>query len=172
MKETRGLVIVNTGNGKGKTTAALGMMLRAWGHGMKVVVLQFVKRSAVGEHRAAQRLGIEIVAGGAGRTSRGDNAEENREMAGDLWEVAREKINSDSYDMVILDEMTYALNYGWLSMDEVLETLRRRPGKLHVIITGRNAPQSIIDFADAVMEIIDIKHHKRQGVGAQPGIEY
>src|SRR3972149_6696449 len=105
--ETRGLVIVNTGKGKGKTTAALGMMLRAWGHGMKVAVLQFVKHSNVGEHHAAERMGIEMVAGGAGFTAIGDNAAKNALMAKDLWKVAIEKINSGTYDMVILDEFTY-----------------------------------------------------------------
>ena len=172
MKTAKGLVIVNTGNGKGKTTAALGMMLRAWGHDMKVVVLQFVKHATVGEHRAAQRLGVEMVAGGAGFTFRGDNDEKNRQMARELWQIAREKINSGNYDTVILDEMTYAFEFGWLEIDEVLEVLRTRPEKVHVIITGRNAPQALIDFADTVMEIQDVKHHHRLGIKAQAGIEY
>lgn len=171
-KETKGLVIVNTGKGKGKTTAALGMMLRAWGHGMKVVVLQFVKHSNVGEHRAAERMGVEMVAGGAGFTAIADNAAKNAQMAKDLWKVATEKINSGTYDMVILDELTYALHYGWLTIDEVLDVLKRRPERVHVIITGRNAPQALIDFADTVVEMVDIKHAKRQGVKAQRGIEY
>ena len=172
MNPTKGLVIVNTGKGKGKTTAALGMMLRAWGHDMKVIVLQFVKHSNVGEHKAAQRMGIEIVAGGAGFTFRGDNAEKNAPMARELWKVAVEKINSGEYDMVILDELTYAFKYGWLGIDEVLNTLRQRPKNLHVIITGRNAPQALIDFADTAVEIVDIKHARRQGIKAQAGIEF
>ncbi|MEK7354140.1 MAG: cob(I)yrinic acid a,c-diamide adenosyltransferase [Chloroflexota bacterium] len=172
MNRNKGLVIVNTGQGKGKTTAAMGMMLRAWGHDMKVVVLQFVKHSTVGEHHAAQRMGLEMVAGGAGFTFRGNNVEKNAQMARQLWQVAAEKINSGNYDMVILDEMTYALQYGWLGLDEVLDTLRHRPDKLHVIITGRNAPQALIDFADTVVEIADIKHARQQGVKAQAGIEF
>lgn len=172
VKTKKGLVIVNTGNGKGKTTAALGMMLRAWGHDMKVVVLQFVKHATVGEHRAAQRMGIEMVAGGAGFTFKGDKDEKSRQMARELWQTAKEKINSGDYDTVILDEMTYALEFGWLEIDDVLDVLRKRPEKLHVIITGRRAPQALIDFADTVMEITDVKHHHRQGVKAQPGIEY
>lgn len=172
MNVTQGLVIINTGKGKGKTTAALGSMLRAWGHGMKVVMLQFVKHSVVGEHRAAQRIGLEIVAGGAGFTSRGDNAEKNQQMAKELWNVATEKINSGIYEIVVLDELTYALQYGWLEVDKVLDVLRQRPDKVHVIITGRNAPQALIDFADTAVEIIDIKHHRRQGIKAQAGIEF
>lgn len=93
-------------------------------------------------------------------------------MAKDLWKVAKEKIVSGNYDMVILDELTYTLQYGWLEIDEVLDVLRQRPEKLHVIITGRNAPQSLIDFADAAVEIMDIKHHRRQGIKAQAGIEF
>ncbi len=161
MDTTRGLVIVNTGDGKGKTTAALGLMLRAWGHNMKVVMLQFVKHSVVGEHRAAQRIGMEIVAGGAGLTSRGDNAEENERMAKELWDVAVEKINSGIYEMVVLDELTYAFKYGWLEVDDVLDVLRHRPGKVHVVITGRNAPQALIDFADTAVEIVSVKHHRK-----------
>ncbi len=173
MKLTKRLVIVNTGNGKGKTTAAMGMMLRAWGHDMKVVVLQFVKHSTVGEHDAAQRMGLEIVAGGAGFfTSQGRNAEKNAQMARELWKVAVQKINSVAYDMVILDELTYALIDGWLGIDEVLDTLRQRPEKVHVIITGRNAPQALIDFADTAVDIQDIKHAHQQGIKAQAGIEF
>lgn len=173
MNLTKGRVIVNTGNGKGKTTAALGMMLRAWGHDMRVVVLQFVKDATVGEHQAAQRIGVEMVAGGAGFfSSRGYNIEKNDQMAKELWKVATEKINSGVYDMVILDEMTYALQYGWLGMDEVLDVLRQRPEKVHVIITGRNAPKALIDFADTAVEIADIKHAYQQGIKAQAGIEF
>lgn len=169
---TKGLVMVNTGDGKGKTTAALGMMLRAWGNNMKVAMLQFVKHSNVGEHKAAQRMGLEIVAGGAGRTSQVKNADENKSCAIELWSTAKELINSGNYDMVILDELTHALKHGWLNIDEVLDTLKNRPYKLHVIITGRNAPQALIEIADTVVEIMDVKHHLRNGVKAQTGIEF
>lgn len=172
MKANQGLVIVNTGKGKGKTTAALGMMFRAWGHDMKVVMLQFVKHALVGEHQAAQRIGLEIVAGGAGFTSKRDNIEKNRRMSRELWDLAAEKINSGTYDIVILDELTYAFQYGWLEIDEVLDVLRHRPAKVHVIITGRDAPQALIDFADTVVEMMDIKHHRKEGIKAQAGIEF
>jgi cob(I)alamin adenosyltransferase len=174
MSHATGLVIVNTGNGKGKTTAALGMLLRAWGHDMKVVMLQFVKSSTAdwGEHRAAQRIGLEIVAGGAGFTGRGKNVDKHKSRAIELWNVAREKINSGTYDMVILDEFTYLLRYGWLPVQESIDVLSRRPEGVHVVITGRNAPQELIDFADMVVEITDVKHPLRKGIKAQPGIEF
>ncbi len=174
MSRARGLVMVNTGNGKGKTTAALGMALRAWGHDMKVVMLQFVKSPTAdyGEHRAAQRIGLEILAGGAGFTGWGKNVGENKSLAIELWNVAREKINSGAYDMVVLDELTYTLQYGWLPVSEVLDALSQRPKNVHVVITGRNAPQALIDFADTVVEIIEVKHHLRRGIKAQPGIEF
>ncbi len=169
----KGLIIVNTGNGKGKTTAALGMLLRAWGHDMRVVMLQFVKRTAnCGEHRAARRIGIEILAWGAGFTRRGKNAEANKRLAIELWDMAKDKINSGAYHMVILDEFTYPLRYGWLPVEEVLDVLRNRPGDMHVVITGRDAPRELIDFADVVTESREIKHHLRKGIKAQAGVEF
>ena len=169
----RGLVIINTGNGKGKTTAALGLMLRAWGHGMKVIMLQFVKKSTsnYGEHRAARKIGIEIVARGAGFTIGGKNEAENKRLSLELWDMAKEMINSRNYQMVVLDEFTYPLRYGWLSAAEVIDFLKHRPGKVHVVITGRDAPQELIDFADVVTEMKEIKHPLRKGVKAQEGIE-
>jgi cob(I)alamin adenosyltransferase len=172
MKPKQGLVIVNTGTGKGKTTASMGMMLRAWGHDQRVVVLQFIKHASVGEHRAAQRMDIEMVAGGAGFTFRGQSEEKNELMTKELWKVAAEKIGSGSYDTVILDELTYALNYGWVALDEVLDTIRQRPGHVHIIITGRGAPQALIDLADTASEINEIKHAHRKGIKAQAGIEF
>lgn len=163
-KETTGLVIVNTGKGKGKTTAALGVLLRAWGWEMKVVMFQFIKssRSDMGEHRAAQQMGVEIF--------RADQRSECQAIK--LWDLARERINSGTYDIVILDELSYPLRYGWLSAEEVLDVLRRRPKGIHVIITGRNVPQECIDFADVVTEMREVKHPLRQGIKAQPGIEF
>lgn len=174
MKGARGLVIINTGTGKGKTTAALGMLLRAWGHGMKVIMLQFVKRSTAdyGEHRAARRMGVEILAGGAGFTKTGSNAEKNRQLSVELWSTAADKICSGDYQMVILDELTYPLRYGWLTVAEVLDVLRNRPGEVHVVITGRDAPQELVDFADMVVEMKEVKHHLQKGIKAQPGVEY
>ena len=174
MNRTMGLVMVNTGKGKGKTTAALGLLLRAWGHDMKVTMMQFVKRSTIdyGEHRAARRIGIEILARGAGFTKQGKNVEANKHLAIELWDLAKEKINSGAYHMVILDEFTYPLRYGWLPINEVLDVLRHRPEEVHIVITGRNAPRELIDFADTVVEIREVKHHLRKGIKARPGIEF
>ncbi|MBI2848350.1 MAG: cob(I)yrinic acid a,c-diamide adenosyltransferase [Chloroflexi bacterium] len=170
----RGLVIVHTGEGKGKTTAALGLLLRAWGHNLNVIMLQFIKRaeSVCGEHEAARRMGIEILASGAGFTIKGKNADKNRESSIELWGLAKKAINSKTYRMVILDELTYPLKYGWLPMTEVVEVLRNRPLEVHVIITGRDAPQEIIELADMVTETRQVKHHLRKGIRAQPGIEF
>lgn len=168
-----GLVIVNTGDGKGKTTAALGLMFRAWGHNMKVVMLQFVKKSTsnYGEHRAARKIGIEIVAQGAGFTMGGKNEAANRRLSITLWQQAKELINSGDYRIVVLDELTYPLKFGWLTTQEVIDFLKTRPDTVHVVITGRDAPQELIDFADMVTEMREIKHHLKKGVKAQKGIE-
>ena len=174
MRRPTGLIMVNTGNGKGKTTAALGLLLRAWGHNMKVIMMQFVKSSTAdyGEHRAARRIGIEIMTRGAGFTRQGKNAEANKRLAIELWDMAKEKINSGAYQMVVLDEFTYPLRYGWLSVEEVLDVLRHRPGEVHVVITGRDAPQELIDFADVATESKEVKHHLRKGIKAQAGVEF
>lgn len=167
-----GLVIIYTGNGKGKTTAAMGLMLRAWGNNLKVVMLQFVKSQTCGEHIAAQRLGIEVITGGAGFVF--DPAAEgpHRELAMQQWREAMTRIKSGQYRMVVLDELTYPLNFGWVSTEEVIATLRERPAGQHVVITGRNAPQALVDFADTVVELQDIKHHFARGIKAQAGIEF
>lgn len=174
MSRAKGLVLINTGAGKGKTTAALGMLLRAWGHNMKVIMLQFVKSSTAdyGEHRAAHRMGVEILARGAGFTKRGGNADKNRRLTVELWNMATDKICSGDYHMVILDELTYPLRHRWLSVAEVLDVLRNRPGEVHIVITGRDAPQELIDFADMVVEMREVKHHLQKGIKAQPGVEF
>ena len=170
----KGLVIVLTGEGKGKTTSALGMMLRAWGNDMKVVVLQFIKspKREYGELKAAREMGVEMVPGGAGFVfPKTVDIEVHKSVAVDQWKMAREKIISGGYDMVVLDELTYALKFGWVPVEELIDVLRQRPAGQHVIITGRDAPQALIDFADTVSEIRDVKHHFRQGIKAQKGIE-
>jgi len=171
----KGLVIVNTGEGKGKTTAALGVMLRAWGRGMKVRVFQFLKNSGAqfGEHRAAKKLGIQMEALGDGFTWLSKDMERTAALAQEQWQHCKEAILHGGDDVVIMDELTYALKYGWVPVEEVLETLRQRPPNLHVIITGRYAPQELIDFADLVTEMKLIKHpYREQGIKAQPGIEF
>ena len=173
MSPVRGLVIVNTGNGKGKTTAALGLMFRAWGNNMKVVMLQFVKspEHEAGEHKAARRIGIEIIPGGAGFVFDPQDIGRHRALALEQWQEAQKRIMSGKYDMVVLDELTYPLKFDWIPVNEVIEVLKHRPVNLHVIITGRDAPQALIDFADTAVDMSDIKHHFRQGIKAQQGIE-
>ncbi len=170
----KGLVMVNTGNGKGKSTAALGVLFRAWGRNMRVIMLQFIKppTAKFGEHRAAQKIGIEIKALGDGFTWLSKDMDRTKALAIEQWEVCKETIASGKYDIVILDEFTYTLHYGWIPVEEALEVLRNRPEMVHVIITGRNAPQALIEFADLVTEMREIKHPYKQGIKAQPGIEF
>lgn len=171
----KGVVIVNTGHGKGKTTAALGVLFRAWGRGMRSCVVQFIKHEAGGwgEVRAAQRLGIEWHKMGDGFTWLSKDMEKTAAKALYAWEVAQEKIASGDYDLVVLDEFTYPLNYGWLDTAEVIAWLQEhRPPTLHLIITGRDAPPQLMDFADLVTEMRKVKHPFDQGIRAQPGIEF
>jgi cob(I)alamin adenosyltransferase len=171
----RGLVIVNTGNGKGKTTAALGLLMRCWGQDFRVVMLQFLKAKTGkwGEIRAAQRMGVEITPLGQGFTWMSENIEQDRALAQACWQQCREKIESGLYDIVILDEITYPLKYGWLDIEEVLNTLRQRDPQMHVVITGRDASEELLAYADLATEMREIKHpYKLQGVRAQKGIEF
>jgi cob(I)alamin adenosyltransferase len=168
------LVVVNTGNGKGKTTAALGVLFRAWGRGYNVCMLQFIKSttSNYGENKAAKKIGMEIISLGGGFTWLSKDIEKDKALARELWEQCQAKISSGEYDIVALDEFTYPLTYGWLPVDEVIAFLRERPKRTHVIITGRDAPQELIDFADLVTEMREVKHPFQQGLKAQPGIEF
>ena len=173
-KKYTGLVIINTGNGKGKTTAALGLMMRAWGHNMNTIMFQFIKNSKAnfGEHRAARKMGLKIIPQGAGFTFGGKNIEKNVELSISLWDKAKEKITSGEYRLVVLDELTYPLKYGWLDTKDIVSVLQQRPSDVNVVITGRDAPQELIDFADAVSEIQPVKHHLAKGIKAQAGIEF
>lgn len=174
-KVKQGLVIVNTGDGKGKTTAALGVVLRAWGRGMKVCVVQFLKHEAGnwGEVRAAQKLGIEWIKTGDGFTWTSKDVDETVARALHGWEIAKEKISHGGYDLVVLDEFTYLLSLGWLSHEDALGWLREhKPPHLHLVITGRDAPQDLLDYADLVTEMVNVKHPFESGVQAQPGIEF
>jgi cob(I)alamin adenosyltransferase len=168
------LVVVNTGNGKGKTTAALGVLFRAWGRGLNVCMLQFIKSttSHYGENRAAEKTGIEMIALGGGFTWLSKDIEKDKALARELWQQCKSKIGSGEYDIVALDEFTYVLTYGWLPVDEVIDFLKSRPKRTHVIITGRDAPQELIDYADLVTEMREIKHPFQKGIKAQPGIEF
>jgi len=169
-----GLLMCYTGDGKGKTTAALGSLIRAHGRGLKVLMLQFIKKegSEFGEHVAAKDLGFNIISLGAGFTWKKENHEEDRQMAMKAWAVCKEKILSGDYDMIALDEITYPISYGWLDIDEVLDVINRRPKWLHIIITGRNADGKLIDASGLVTRMVEVKHHFENGIKQQPGIEY
>ena len=174
MSDRRGLIIVNTGHGKGKTTAALGLLFRAWGRKHRVVMFQFIKHATGnwGEIRAAKESGVEIIPMGDGFTWTSRDTDKTMEMALHCWEAASERVLSGEYDMVILDEMTYAFKYGWLDVDEVVAALRRRPPHVTVVITGRDAPPALVEAADLVSEVRKVKHPYDAGIKAQAGIEF
>ena len=171
----KGLVIVNTGDGKGKTTAALGVIFRAWGRNFKIRMFQFIKHTGAqfGEQRAAARLGIPIEALGDGFTWLSKDMDRTAALAQEQWKRCKEVILKGEEDIVVLDEFTYAMHYGWVPVGDVIETLRQRPVALHVIITGRYAPRELIDCADLVTEMKLVKHpYQDQGIKAQRGIEF
>ena len=170
----KGLVIVHTGTGKGKTTAALGMAVRAIGHGHKVGVVQFVKGAmTTGEKPVFERLGIEFKPMGEGFTW--DTQDRARDIATTraAWEEVKRMIADPSYRMVVADELNIVLRYDYLPLDEVLAALAARPTMTHVVITGRNAPAALIEVADLVTEMTLVKHpFREQGVKAQAGVEF
>jgi cob(I)alamin adenosyltransferase len=148
--------------------------MRAWGQDMRVVMLQFLKSQTGkwGEIRAARRMGVEIIPLGDGFTWTSDDLAHDRALAQICWQACREKIESNQYDVVIMDEITYALKYRWLDVEDVLTTLRLRNPQMHVILTGRDAPDALIEYADLVTEMREIKHPYKQGILAQKGIEF
>jgi cob(I)alamin adenosyltransferase len=170
----RGRIIVNTGDGKGKTTAALGTAFRAAGHGQNVAIVQFLKgKWTYGELAAVQRFpNIFLARTGSGFTWEKEGLDEDRELARRAWQVCQELAASAEYDLLVMDELNYALDYGFLEPEEVLRFLRERPEGLSVIITGRRAKPEIMEIADTVTEMHAVKHAFRGGMRAQKGIEY
>jgi cob(I)alamin adenosyltransferase len=173
----RGLVIVNTGPGKGKTTAAMGTALRAVGNGMRVLMLQFIKGSwHYGELDAVKAFGDKFLMKQMGRGFVKVGAEkpdpEDVRLVEEAWAEGERAIQSGDWDLVILDEINYAISYGMLDASKVAAALQRRPDQVHVILTGRNAHPTIVELADTVTEMRQIKHAYEHGVMAQRGIEY
>ncbi|MCH7583047.1 MAG: cob(I)yrinic acid a,c-diamide adenosyltransferase [Acidobacteria bacterium] len=168
------LVLINTGDGKGKSTAAFGTAMRAVARGWKVVVLQFLKSGdwSVGEEKIGRQIGIEWWALGDGFTWDSDDMDESQAVAQEAWASAREKIESGQYDLVVLDEVTYPINWGWVDVEEVVSSIQSRPEKVNVILTGRDAPDRLIEIADTVTEMTKIKHAFDRGVMARRGIDY
>jgi cob(I)alamin adenosyltransferase len=176
-ENTRGLLMVNTGHGKGKTTAALGLMMRAAGRGLKCCMIQFMKsrRDRYGEHEAAEKLGIEVHTMGDGFTWDTKNPEQDIKTSQETWALCVEKMRSGEYDMLVFDELVYVLSYGFLSTEEVIEeikSVRTEQPALHIVLTGRDAPQALIDVADLVTEMKEIKHPFYAGIRAQQGVEF
>ena len=173
--EERGVFLVNTGNGKGKSSAAFGLVARALGHGQHAAVVQFVKgRTDTGEEGFFRRFPelVEWHVMGEGFTWETQNKERDTRTAGAAWEVAKKYLADPAFDLVVLDELTYAFKYGWLSLDEVLTAIKARPRHQHIVITGRAAPDALIAAADTVTEAAMVKHAFAAGIKAMPGMEF
>ena len=178
-QDERGVLLINTGNGKGKSSAAFGVVARALGHGMKVAVIQFVKgRSDTGEEAFYQRV-AEMIPGclnwhvsGDGFTWETQDGARDAEAAQAAWELACRYLVDPEIGLVVLDEFTYALKYDWLQVTPVIDTLAARPHLQHVIITGRAAPDALVEVADTVTDMTLVKHAFKAGVKAMPGLEW
>lgn len=177
--EQRGLLMVHTGEGKGKTTAALGLAVRAWGDGLRVLILQFIKGGwKYGELHAIETLAqaegrIEVRQLGLGFTHKGETPKsEHLRAAKRALAIAEKEITSGNWDMIILDEINYAVNFGLISEQELAELLAKRPGNLHLVCTGRNAPDVLLQQADLITEMKKIRHPFESGIKAQKGIEF
>jgi cob(I)alamin adenosyltransferase len=168
------LVLVNTGDGKGKSTAAFGTALRAVARGWKVCVIQFLKsgRWRTGEEEIGRRLGIDWNPLGDGFTWDSDDLEATRARAEAAWAAARRVLESGDYQLVVLDEITYPMNWGWIDMAEVVQTIRSRPHDVSIVATGREAPAQLREVADTVTEMVSEKHAFDQGLRAMRGIEF
>ncbi len=167
-------LLVNTGTGKGKSSAAFGVMGRAWARGWSVCVVQFVKSEKwkAGECKLAAHLGIEWHTLGDGFTWESTDIDETAAKGRHAWSVAAAKIGSGEYDLVILDEVTYTVKYGWVDVHEIVPVLRDRPPRTNVVVTGRYAPDEVVAIADTVTEMVKVKHAMDDGIGARKGIEY
>ncbi|MCS6943506.1 MAG: cob(I)yrinic acid a,c-diamide adenosyltransferase [Geminocystis sp.] len=176
MKAEKGLIIVHTGDGKGKTTAALGMVIRSLGHGYKVAIIQFIKGAwEPAEKKVLQQWKgqLEFHAMGEGFTWETQDRERDIICASNAWEKAKSFIFNPDYRLILLDEINVALGLGYLNLGDVINTIKNKPATTHIILTGRGAKQELIEMADLVTEMKLIKHpFREQGIKAQPGIEY
>jgi cob(I)alamin adenosyltransferase len=172
---TKGLLAVFTGDGKGKTTAALGLSLRALGHGQKVCFIQFLKgawKSGEAKFSASFPELLDFHVLGRGFTWKSDDLDRDRQVARDAWTFAVSKINEKIYDLIVLDELTYLIHYNMIPKEEILDILARKPATLHLIITGRYAPDILTQMADLVTEMKAVKHPYTSGIKAQKGFDY
>ncbi len=177
-REPRGLVVVITGHGKGKTTTALGIAVRACGHGMRICIIQFMKGDLYsGEWDGVKKMDctIELHATGKGFCGIQGNPypyREHRQNAQDAVALVREKMTSGNYDLIILDEINNALRLKLVDLEQVLALIREKPPLMHLVLTGRDAHEEVVELADTVSEVVEIKHAYRKGIEPQPGIDY
>ncbi len=174
MSRAESLLLVNTGDGKGKSSAAFGVMLRGVAAGWNVAVLQFIKSGGwkVGEEKVGRDLGVEWHSLGQGFTWDSNDIDHDKQLAGAAWATAKSLIEAGRHRLVVLDELTYLCTWGWIDTDEVVATLTARPADMNIIVTGRDCPSAIIDIADTVTEMRKVKHAYDQGITAKKGIEY
>ena len=174
LRRAQSLVLVNTGNGKGKTSAAIGVAIRGHARGWPVAVVQFLKSGTwrTGEEKVCRELGIDWWTIGEGFTWDSTDLSEDEAVARRAWGHAAQLIEAGDHQLVILDEITYPLNWGWIHSDEVLAAIRDRPQHVNIVCTGRNAPAALVDIADTVSEVNVIKHAYQQGIRAKKGIDY
>ena len=170
----RSLVLVNTGDGKGKSTAAFGVVIRALARDWRVCVIQFVKSDKwkVGEEKIARSLGVDWLKGGDGFTWESPDLDQSEGRARAAWQLAAAAIASGDYQLVVLDEVTYPMNWGWLDSDAVVAAIRNRPPQVNVVATGRDAPAELIELADTVTEMVKVKHAYERGIRARRGIDF
>lgn len=176
-ENTKGLLMVNTGDGKGKTSAALGVIIRAAGRGMNCALIQFMKSKTdrYGEHESLEKLGVEVHTMGDGFTWDTNDKTQDIKTSEETWKLCVEKMRSEEYDLLVFDEIVYVLDYKFLDVNEVLnevKIVREKQPHLHIIMTGRNAPPELVEAADLVTEMQEIKHPFHVGIYAQQGIEF
>jgi cob(I)alamin adenosyltransferase len=174
MARPQSIVLLNTGHGKGKSSAAFGVMARGWARGWKVGVVQFIKggKWKTGERKLAEHLDIEWHTLGDGFTWESTDLDETMAKGQHAWAVAADKLASGDYDLLILDELTYAVKYGWVAAEEVAEAIRNRAPTTSVVMTGRDAADELVDVADTVTEMRKVKHAYDQGIKGMKGIEF
>jgi cob(I)alamin adenosyltransferase len=170
----RSLVLVNTGEGKGKSTAAFGVVMRGVARGWRVAVIQFIKSDKwkVGEEKVAHRLGVEWLKGGDGFTWESPDLDKSEGRAAAAWQLAAATIAAGEHQLVVLDEVTYPMNWGWIDSEAVLEAIRTRPPQVNIVATGRDAPARLIEVADTVTEMVKVRHAYDRGIRARRGLDF
>lgn len=170
----RSLVLVNTGDGKGKSTAAFGVVMRGVARGWRVAVIQFIKSDKwkVGEEKVARQLGVDWLKGGDGFTWESPNLDRSEGRAAAAWQLAAATIAAGEHQLIVLDEVTYPMNWGWIDSDEVLQAIRARPPQVNIVATGRDAPAGLIEVADTVTEMVKVRHAYDRGIRARRGLDF